>query len=263
MKHHISYLVMGLIVAAPAFAETPSERIRGLYDGVPFDQVRASPQADIIAHIEEMRHRSSSDSALFAVPDLDIELFMRDADDQDVLMNPRVLEAIARMPSDRAAQVLRMIEDRRSGLSPLEDVPPLSMTDAGEAPESLSLRGWALERDQSGAPYIQSGDDAASRVMLVPSMILANFGRVLSIQDDRDGFRVTLESGDVLEGDVIVSAPADLASEGQVEWSAAGEPPLPDVGPAEVDPTTISGELNPVMRSLRPRPRPAGLVNAL
>jgi hypothetical protein len=161
-----------------------------------------------------------------------------------------------------------MIEDRRSGLDPLQDVPALSLSEDPDAPESLSLRGWQLDRDESGAPFIQNGQDAASRIMLVPSMVLANFGRVLSIQDDDEGFRVTLESGDVLEGEVAQATPApDLAGDVQIADAAVpglsegAETVRPKARPVTPDAGEVSDSVSavPPVSSVRPKPRPAGL----
>jgi len=268
MRPIFSYLLVGLVVGSPVWAESPAERIRDLYQSVPYERVRASPQVDILAHIEVMRERRHSEEDGFAVPDLDMETVLRENDGDDVLMNPGVLEAIARMPPERAAQVLRMIEDRRSGLDPLQDVPALSLSEDPDAPESLSLRGWQLDRDASGAPFLQNGQDAASRIMLVPSMVLANFGRVLSIQDDDEGFRVTLESGDVLEGEVAQTTPApDLAGAVQIAYAAVpglsegAETVRPKARPVPPDAGEVSASVSavPPVSSLRPKPRPAGL----
>jgi hypothetical protein len=202
MRAIIPCLMIGLVTGTSISAETPADRIRDLYEAVPYERVQASPQVDILAHIEQMRARKNSGEDEFAVPDLDMETVLRETETEDVLMNPGVLEAIARMPPDRAAEVLRMIEDRRAGLNPLQDVPALSMSEGEGRPESLALRGWRLYRDEAGAPFLERDGDDSSRVMLVPSMILADFGRVVSIQDDAEAFRMTRESGDVIEGEV-------------------------------------------------------------
>lgn len=269
-------LVAGLIIGSQVWADSPAERIKDLYDTVPYDLVRASPQVDIRAHIEVMRERRHPDADEFAVPDLDMETVLRESGTDDVLMNPAVLEAIAKMPSERAAQVLRMIEDRRAGLDPLQDVPSLSMSEDSDPPESLSLRGWRLDRDVSGAPILQNGQDAASRVLLVPSMILANFGRVVSIQDDSEGFRVTLESGDVLEGEISrvslipgieeldgadEAGGADLSEEAASLATEANGAIRPQARPAHSDAVAeppTSNAVPPVI-SLRPKPRPVDL----
>jgi hypothetical protein len=247
MRISVKSIAIGLVFAGPALAEAPADRIRSLYESVPFERVNASPKADILAHIEEMGRRRSASPEALAVPDLDVGLLLRDRGATDVLMDPRVLEAIARMPPDRAAQVLRLIEDHRAGINPVEDVPSLSLS-APEEPESLPLRGWVLARDENGAPYIQNGEDASSRLPIVPSMILGDLGRILSIQDDAEAFRVTLESGDVLEGEPRAPAPPEEPPHA-VAPEPAGSPEL----------AAPSGE--PGLRSSpRPRPRPEGLV---
>lgn len=265
MKRHISLLAIGLLSATPVQAEGPSAQIRALYDSVPEDRVRASPQADIQSHIEEMGRRRATDGDPLAVPELDVELILRQVGASDVLMEPRVLEAIARMPPGKAAEVLRLIEDHRAGRNPVSDVPALSLSKEPEA-ESLPLRGWVLARDENGAPYIQNGDDPASRLLIVPSMILGDLGRILSIQDDPEGFRVTLESGEVLEGEVRVAAPAEAPapqSAYEAERDATGEVGGPDTVPAGAAPPApqeaASGPVTAPASSLRPRPRPAGL----
>lgn len=269
MKAIFPYVLAGLAAGSQSLAESPAERIKDLYKSVPYDLVRASPQVDILAHIEEMRVRRHSDANEFAVPDLDMETVLRESGADDVLMNPAVLEAIAKMPSERAAQVLRMIEDRRAGLDPLQDVPSLSMSEDAAPPESLSLRGWRLDRDADGAPFLQNGEDAASRVLLVPSMILANFGRVMSIQDDNEGFRVTLESGDVLEGEVaqVSLNPDNEGLDGSEEAAGADRiesapvraaEPSGSVRPEARPAPTASSPLPPAT-SLRPRLRPLDL----
>lgn len=281
MRAIIPCLLAGLVSGSQVWAESAAERIKDLYQSVPHDLVRASPQVDILAHIEGMRERRQSDEDEFAVPDLDMETVLRESGTEDVLMNPAVLEAIAKMPSERAAQVLRMIEERRSGLDPLQDVPSLSMSEDADQPESLSLRGWRLDRDPSGAPFLQNGEDASSRVLLVPSMILANFGRVMSIQDDNEGFRVTLESGDVLEGEIAqVSLIPDLdldeparseEADGAVRtenapvWAAEASgsvrPRSRPASPETILDPPASNAVPPVI-PLRPKPRPLGLGGA-
>lgn len=276
MRSIFPCLLVFLASGAQVFADSPAERIKDLYNAVPYDLVRASPQVDILTHIDVMRERRHPDTDDFAVPDLDMEIVLRDSGPDDVLMNPAVLEAIAKMPSERAAQVLRMIEDRRAGLDPLQDIPSLSMSEDSDPPESLSLRGWRLDRDANGAPVLQNGQDVTSRVLLVPSMILANFGRVSSIQDDTEGFRITLENGDILEGEIaqesltsgfgdqnILSA-GDMADQNEgpmppvVEGGAAVRP---GAGPAPSEVTTGSPPENvvPPVISLRPKLRPLGL----
>ena len=265
MRRHISLLAIGLLSAAPVQAEAPSAQIRALYDSVPEDRVRASPQADILSHIEEMGRRRATDGEPLAVPELDVELILRQVGASDVLMEPRVLEAIARMPPGRAAEVLRLIEDHRSGKNPVSDVPPLSLSEEAET-ESLPLRGWVLARDENGAPYIQNGDDPASRLLIVPSMILGDLGRILSIQDDPEGFRVTLESGEVLEGEIRVVAPADAPAPESAEKAAneatseadGGATVMAGAAPSAPQ-EAASGQVAAPASSLRPRPRPAGL----
>lgn len=242
MRKPVFIIIAAALVAPSARAEGPADRIRSLYEAVPFERVRASPGADILAHIEEMGRRNAAAPEALAVPDLDLSLILRDGGGADVLMDPRVLEAIARMPPDRAAETLRIIEAHRNGQNPVEDVPPLSLS-GDEPAESLSLRGWTLGRDPNGAPYIQNGADAASRLLIVPSMILGDLGRILSIQDDPSGFRVTLESGEVLEGEVRATTPEEVA--------VVTDQSLLESVPATA-PTT----------SLRPLPRPEGLVPA-
>jgi hypothetical protein len=236
--------------------QTAADQIRSLYESVPFDLVRASPEADIAAHLEEMSRRRAAPDDSFAVPDLDIQTILRDQGSQDVLMDPRILEAIARMPPGRAAEVLRLIEEHRAGLDPLNNVPALSLPEETE-PVNLSLKGWVLDRDASGAPYIQLGSDPASRLMIVPSMILGDMGRVLTIQDDMDAFRVTMETGDVLEGGVRKTAGSsdpDPASDG-VETAGIPAPDVPSPDGTE-DQAAVSGA---VLSSIRPRARPEGL----
>lgn len=244
-------------------SKTTADQIRSLYVSVPFDLVRASPQADIAFHLEEMGRRRAAPDDSFAVPDLDIQTILRDQGSQDVLMDPRILEAIARMPPGRAAEVLRLIEDHRAGLDPLNNVPALSLPEEAE-PVNLSLKGWALERDASGAPYIQLGSDPASRLMIVPSMILGDMGRVLTVQDDVDAFKVTMETGDVLEGEVCKTAGSsdvDPASDGvDTAGIPAPDVPAPD-GPSpdgsEEDQAAVSGA---ILTSPRPRARPEGVA---
>lgn len=267
-------MVIGLLVGAPLFAQTPAERIKALYDAVPYDRVKASPEVDILAHIDRMRTQEGDGAEAFAVPDLDLNTVFRETGDQDVLMNPGVLEAIARMTPDRAAQVLRMIEERRAGISPLEDVPPLSLSEEAETPTSLALRGWALRRDENGAPFLEREGDVSSRLMLVPSMILADFGRVVSIQDDEAGFRVTLESGDVLEGaiaprpqpaaaealaaDARTGTPEATTPEGAAGTGAGAAlaPQASEAPPSEVAEAADRNAQTPPSRSLRPVLRP-------
>jgi hypothetical protein len=232
-----------------ASAQTASDSIRSLYDGVSHDRIQASPQADIISHIQEMGQRKEMKDSAFAVPEIDMEILLQDRGQEDALMDPRVLEAIARMPRDRAAQVLRLIEERRSGLKPLQDIPPLSLDDGDPVPDSLALKGWVLERDASGAPYIQLGSDAASRILIVPSMVLGDLGRVTAVQDDTDGFRVTLETGDTLEGEVMTAQP--LNTEPSSEDTAALS------GVTEVIAVSRAGK-----DIIRPRARPEGLLIA-
>jgi hypothetical protein len=129
MKVILPCLIIGLVTGTSISAETPADRIRDLYEAVPYDRVQASPQVDILAHIDHMRARKNSVEDEFAVPDLDMETVLRETKNEDILMNPGVLEAIARMSPERAAEVLRMIEDRRAGLDPLQDVPALSMSE--------------------------------------------------------------------------------------------------------------------------------------
>jgi hypothetical protein len=248
MRTFLPILVCGLTsLGAVATAQTPSDRIRALYDEVPYELVRASPEADIVAHIREMGRRKSLQDNAFAVPDVDIETLLRDRGQEDVLMDPRVLEAIARMPPGRAAEVLRQIEERRAGPDPLQDIPPLSLEAQDLAPDSLALKGWVLERDASGAPYMQLGSDVASRIMIVPSMILGDLGRVISVQDDDAAFRVTLETGDSLEGDLRVLMPETTEIPGEIPLPAdEGEGLIVEVGMANAD-------------TIRPRARPEGL----
>lgn len=267
MRRVLPGLMIGLLSGSLAWAESPADRIRDLYEAVPYERVQASPQADILAHIERMRARQEAPDAGFAVPELDLGAVLRETEGEDVLMNPRVLEAIARMPADRAAEVLRMIEDRRAGLNPVADVPALSMSDA-PLPESLALRGWRLDRDEAGAPFLEREGDSSSRVMLVPSMILADFGRVVSIRDDETAFQVTLESGDVIDGAVrqapseatpaVVAGPTDPGL--VVPRTPAAERVRPVARPLVADgaaePVRVA---TPPARSLRPRLRPAGL----
>jgi len=248
-------LLAGQAAGQSAGPEPVRDRIRALAQGVPFEAVNASPRDDILAHIEGMGRRGAA-TAAFAVPDLDLDLIARSEAGVDVLMDPRVLDAISRMAPERATQVLRMIEDRRNGVTPLQDIPSLSgrETDGVQEPRSLALRGWSLDRDPSGVPFIQNGSDLTSRIMIVPSMILGDHGRVLSVQDDEAGFRVTLEGGDVLEG--VPKAPvADSGSD--TEAAAAEAAPLSDVtnGPS-ADPSGAP------TRSVRPRARPEGLSSA-
>ena len=262
MRRHISLLAMGLLSTTPVLAEAPSARIRALYASVPEDRVRASPRADILSHIDEMGRRRATAGEALAVPELDVELILRRGGASDLLMEPRVLEAIARMPPGRAAEVLRLIEDHRSGRNPVSDVPPLSRSDPGQA-ESLPLRGWVLARDGNGAPFIQNGDDPASRLLILPSMILGDLGRILSIQDDPEAFRVTLESGEVLEGDVRVAPPAERAG------AEAADPPAAErvmddsvqgTAAAPAGPEASPGPDSAPASSPRPRSRPAGLL---
>jgi hypothetical protein len=245
MRRQISLLAVSLISGTPLMADAPAAQIRALYEAVPESRVRASPRADILSHIEQMAQGRAAGAETLAVPELDIELLLRQLGDADVLMEPRVLEAIARMPPSRAAEVLRLIEAHRSGRNPVSDVPPLSLS---EETESLPLRGWVLSRDENGAPYIQNGDDPASRLLILPSMILGDMGRIVSIQDDESAFRVTLETGDTLEGEVRV-LPVEPSAE-----IAAGE--------ADAPPEISSGPAPAPASSLRPRPRPTGLVGA-
>jgi hypothetical protein len=269
MRAIIPCLMIGLVTGTSISAETPADRIRDLYEAVPYERVQASPQVDILAHIEQMRARKNSDEDEFAVPDLDMETVLRETETEDVLMNPGVLEAIARMPPDRAAEVLRMIEDRRAGLNPLQDVPALSMSEGEGRPESLALRGWRLYRDEAGAPFLERDGDDSSRVMLVPSMILADFGRVVSIQDDAEAFRMTLESGDVIEGEVREPLPLGGAEDAgdvqvtpeEVRNFSGTDPVRPQARPENVDgDVAVQTQLTvPPVRSLRPRLRPAGL----
>ncbi|PTX52533.1 hypothetical protein IQ03_01214 [Gemmobacter caeni] len=257
LKRIGNVVMVGCVLSGPAIAQTTApdpvrDRIRALAQAVPFEAVNASPREDIIAHIGGMGQRNTDGSA-FAVPDLDLELIMSSGSGSDVLMDPRILDAISRMPAERAAQVLRLIEDRRNGVTPLQDIPSLSGRDAqgGERePQTLALRGWALDRDPSGAPFIQNGADTTSRIMIVPSMILGDLGRVLSVQDDETAFRVTLESGDVLEGPLLI---ANSGEETEDEASASASTEA--AAPAEVALPTSSAPT----RSLRPLPRPEGL----
>lgn len=230
------------VVPLTGFAETPSERVRALYQEVPFESVRASPSTDIQTHIEEMVRRRNAPETSLVVPDLNLEMILQQTNPADILMDPRVLEAISRMPPDRAATVLRMIEDRRSGLNPLADVPSLSLRDGSapmEEPEGLGLRGWSLDRDPNGAPFIQLGADSASRILILPGMILGDMGRVVSLQDDPDGFRLILESGDMLEGDLL---PAAALSEDPMPRGLVGESRsdlIPQAGPAVADEVAV------------------------
>jgi len=200
-----------------------------------------------MSHIQEMGRRKATQNEAFAVPDIDIETLLRDRGKEDLLMDPRVLEAIARMQPDRAAQVLRLIEDKRAGLDPLQDIPSLSLDAKDPVPESLALKGWILKRDASGAPYMQLGSDVASRILIVPSMILGDLGRVTSVQDDPGGFRVTLETGDTLEGEVTTAQ--HVIGDPSSELTAD-----PDFGGEQVMPAGGAGR-----DIIRPRARPEGL----
>ena len=268
MRALLPCLMIGLVSGASTSAETPADRIRDLYEAVPYDRVQASPQVDILAHIDQMRARRTSEEDGFAVPDLDMETVLRETETEDVLMNPGVLEAIARMPPERAAEVLRMIEDRRAGLNPLQDVPALSMSEEEGRPESLALRGWRLGRDEGGAPFLEREGDSASRVALVPSLILAAFGRVVSIQDDAEAFRLTLESGDVIDGEVRqpVAAMEEDVSQDQTQVEEAGVVSVEAPVRPQARPDPVEGGANaqtphvvPPVRSLRPKLRPEGL----
>lgn len=253
------------VVPLTGFAETPSERVRALYQEVPFESVRASPSTDIKTHIEEMVRRRNAPETSLVVPDLNLEMILQQTNPADILMDPRVLEAISRMPPDRAATVLRMIEDRRSGLNPLADVPSLSLRDGSapmEEPESLGLRGWVLDRDPNGAPFIQLGADGASRILILPGMILGDMGRVVSLQDDPDGFRLILESGDMLEG-VIQPTPAlpgDPAPQGLADEPSSGliirGGPDTEGEVAAAQPSAGRPDTTPDIGRIRPQARP-------
>lgn len=268
MRVILPCFLVGIATGTQLWADSPADLIRGLYKAVPQDRIRASPEADILAHIEGMRARRTFGEPSFAVPDLDIETVMQETGVEDVLMNPQVLEAIARMPADRAAQVLRMIQNRRDGLNPLENVPPLSLSEEVPKLKDLASRGWQLGRDADGAPILQNGEDATSRLPLVPRMVLADFGRVLSIQDDTEGFRITMEGGDVLEGEVhreelalVETGPVDPApreDDATVGTPGGGtvSPSTPDAG-ADHAGTGMSG---PPLRSPRPRARPVDRI---
>jgi hypothetical protein len=249
-------------VANPSGPDQIRDRIRDLAQAVPFEAINASPRNDIQTHIEMMSLRGSGSEA-FAVPDLDLDLIASGSWGTDILMDTRVLDAISRMPPDRATQVLRLIEDRRSGVAPLPGIPSLSgrgpETVAGE-PQTLALRGWVLDRDMSGAPFIQNGTDIASRIMILPSMILGDLGRVISVQDDATAFRVTLESGDTLEGAINhnLSEIAEIADEDTAEVGS-GDTSQVAVDPSSSQLSARTSQTAPT-RSLRPRQRPEGLA---
>lgn len=246
------------LIAGQACADSVSDRIRDLSLAVPFEAVNASPQDDILAHIAEMGRRRAAPATEFAVPDLDLETLMKSQGASDVLMDPRILEAISRMPADRAAQVLRLIEDRRAGLNPLQDVPSLSLRDddsGAQGPQSLALRGWVLDRDTSGAPFIQNGQDSASRILIVPSMILGDLGRVVAVQDDVLAFRLTLESGDVLEGEPLRPIEAESGASA-LDASPQGDPGSASSGAGSDGASGATG----IDGSLRPKARPEGLA---
>lgn len=248
MRAFLPILVCGAAsLSAAASAQTTSDRIRALYDEVPYELVRASPEADILAHLQEMGRRKSVQDTAFAVPDVDIETLLRDRGQEDVLMDPRVLEAIARMSPERAAEVLRLIEGGEVGAETPGDIPALSLDAEDQGPDSLALKGWVLERDPSGAPYIQLGSDVASRLLIVPSMILGDLGRVSSVQDDEAAFRVTLETGDILEGAVRTPAPVAEALEAELAAPARE---------GEIRVIELNGEN---INIVRPRARPEGL----
>lgn len=250
------------VIANTAGQDQIRDRIRDLAQAVPFEAINASPRNDIQAHIKRMSLRGSGSEA-FAVPDLDLDLIASGSWETDILMDTRVLDAISRMPPDRATQVLRLIEDRRSGVVPLPGIPSLSgrgpETVAGE-PQTLALRGWVLDRDLSGAPFIQNGTDIASRIMILPSMILGDLGRVISVQDDVTAFRVTLESGDTLEGAINPSF-AEIGDmvDGETEDVVSDDAPQMAADPSAVELTIPISQTAPT-RSLRPRPRPEGLA---
>lgn len=263
MRVILPCFLVGIATGTQLWADSPADLIRGLYKAVPQDRIRASPEADILAHIEGMRARRTFGETSFAVPDLDIETVMQETGAEDILMNSQVLEAIARMSADRAAQVLRMIQSRRDGQNPLENVPPLSLSEEVPKLKDLASRGWQLGRDADGAPILQKGEDVAFRLPLVPRMVLADFGRVLSIQDDTEGFRITMEGGDVLEGEVhreelalVETGPVDPPP--REDDATVGIPGGGIVSPSTPDAGT--GMSGPPLRSPRPRARPVDRI---
>lgn len=249
MRPIVPCLLFGILVGVGASADSPADRISALYQAVPFERVRASPEVDILAHIDGMRLRREPTERVFAEPDVDIGALLREAEPNDALMKPGVLEAIARMPADRAALVLRMIEDRRAGLDPLRDVPSLSAPGRETSAAGPSLQGWRLDRDDAGAPFLQYGEDRGSRIGIVQDMVVANFGRVLELQDDSEGFRVKLESGHVLVGEIRQAEPSPA------EGGAAGPDGVRSL-PAFYAPE-ITDKVRPVLRPASVEVRPA------
>lgn len=266
----ITVIASGILLTAGAStgtAETVSDRIAEMSRETRFEAIKTSPDEGIANRVKAIRLRGSERAESFAEPELDIEKFVRE-DPSRALMNPDVLDALARMPRDQAADVLRMIEDRRSGLDPLSDIPSLSMSgktpESPEKndPESLSLEGWNLMRDASGTPFVQFREDAVSRIEISKNMVLGDLGRVKDVVDSADTFEVRLETGDVISGTPRGSGPRgseQISREDESLPETDTKPSRQDKDPGNTSPRASPGSRLAVSVSLRPRARPQDL----